>query len=233
MKRTVSFAMIALLLAVLLAGCEWPGGWFGGMSGGGSAGETAEEAPVAAVMDITGSWSADLDMSGFLNELLADDEEFGKYMTFDSFNVRLLADFSGDGAYSMRCDPDSVQAAMESQREQITAAAISYLEDMARENGLDLTAEQLMEKAGLTMDSLLTDINKFFGVEKMLGGILDMSGRYLCEDGLLALSNDPAEDPDPDKAMTVTLEGDVLTLTGGDWYLQFEGLYPVVFHRGT
>ena len=228
MKKISSLALCALMLAVLLAGCEWPGGWFGG----GSAGEAPEEAPEAAVLDIPGAWSADVDMAGFLNGILADDEEFGKYLTLDSFPVRLRADFLVDGTYSLVCDPDSVRAAMDGIQDQLIGAAYSYLEDMARGRGMDMTPEELMERAGLTTDDLLADIDKFYNAESLLGGILDMSGRYLCQDGLLALSDGPEEEPDPDKAMTVTLEGDALTFTGGDWYPQFDGLYPVVFHRG-
>ena len=233
MKKTASLLVYVLLLAVLLAGCEWPGGWFGGGFGSGPVAEAPEEAPEPAVLDITGAWSADLDMAGFLNGILADDEEFGKYLTLDSFPVRLRADFCEDGTYALVCDPDSVRSAMDGIRDQLIGAAYSYLEDMARERGLDMTPEELMEKSGLSMDDLLADIDKFYNAESLLGGILDMSGRYLCQDGLLALSNDPEAEPDLSKAMTVNLMGDTLTFLEGDWYLQFDGLYPVVFHRGA
>lgn len=220
MKKAVFLTLCFLLLAVLLAGC------------GSSGGETAAEAPEPAEQGIVGSWTADIDMSGFLNEALAEDEEIGKYLTLDSFTIQLLADFGGDGTYSIRCDPDSAKAALDSLKEQMKGALTHYLEDIAKESGLDLTAEELMEQAGITMDDLLSEMDEAYSAEDMVSD-MELSGKYLFEDGKLALSESPETDPDPEDALTVTLEGDVLTLTGGGENSHFQGLYPVVFHRGN
>ena len=215
MKKTVFLTLCSLLLAALLAGC------------GGAPGETAAEDP-----GIVGSWTADIDMADFLNSALAEDEQFGKYLTLDSFSIRLLADFSEDGAYSMHCDPDSAQTALADLKEQMKGALTGYLEDITKESGLDLNAEELMEQAGITMEDLLAEMDEAYSAEDLVKD-MDLSGRYLFEDGKLALSDDPAEDPDPEDAETVTLEGDTLTFTGGGEDSQFSGLYPVVFHRGN
>ena len=220
MKKTVSLTLCALLLAALLAGC------------GSAGGETASEAPEPAEQTITGSWTADVDMAENLNESLAASEEIGRYLTLDSFSLQLLLRFSEDGTYSMHCDPDSAKTALEGLKEQMKGALTGYLEDVARESGLDLTAEELMEQAGITMDDLLAEMDEAYSAEELVDD-MNLSGRYLYEDGKLALSDDPEKEADPNDAVTVTLEEDTLTLTGGGEDSEFAGLYPVVFHRGN
>ena len=218
MKKTVFLTVCALLLAAQLAGC--------------GADDAAAEAPEAMDPGIVGSWTADVDMAENLNEALSEAEEFSGYLTLDSFSFRLMADFNEDGTYSMRCDPDSAKAALDGLKEQMKGALTGYLEDIARESGLDLNAQELMEQAGITMEDLLAEMDEAYSAEDLVSD-MELSGRYLYEDGTLALSDDPEEDPDPEDAETVTLEGDVLTFTGGGEDSQFVGLYPVVFHRGN
>ena len=223
MKKTWFLTLCALLLAALLAGC--------GGTAGEPAGEAAAEPPEAAEPGIAGSWTAEVDMADTLNETLSEAEEIGKYLNLESFSFRLLAEFREDGTYSMHCDPDSARAALDGLKEQMKGALSGYLEDIAKESGLDLTAEELMEQAGITMDDLLAEMDEAYSAEDMVGD-MELSGKYLFENGTLALSDDPETDPDPNDAETVTLEGDTLTFTGGGEDSQFAGLYPVVFHRG-
>lgn len=220
MKKTLFLTLCALLLAALLAGCGSVGG------------ETAPEAPEPAEQGIAGAWTAEVDMADTLNETLAEAEEISKYLNLDSFSLQLLLNFGEDGTYSMHCDPESAKAALDGLKEQMKGALTGYLEEIAKESGLDLSAEELMEQAGVTMDDLLSEMDEAYSAEELVGD-MNLSGQYLYEDGKLILSDDPAEDPDPEDAETVTLEGDTLTFTGGGEDGQFIGLYPVIFHRGN
>ena len=224
MKTIVSLIFCALLLAALLVGC-------GSAPGGESSPEASAEAPAETQEPgIAGTWTADLDLTDTLNRALAGDEELGRYLTLDSFGFELLACFEEDGTYSMQCDKRSAQAAVADLKEQMKVALTRYLEDLAKESGLDLTVEELLTKAGITMDDLMAEMDEIYSAEDLVRD-MDKEGRYLFEDGRLALSDDPEKEADLSAAYTAVLEGDTLTLTAGGEDSLFSDLYPVVFYR--
>ena len=213
MKKILSLTLTALLLAALLAGC------------GGAGGGAAEE------KGITGSWAADVDMTEYLNEMLSEDEEIGQFLTLDNFTIKLLAEFKEDGTYTMAGDPESAQAAMDSLKEQLKGALTDYLQAMIDESGMDTTVEELLTEADMTMDDLMAEMDEAYSAEDLVGD-LNPEGKYLFEDGKLALSDSLDEEADIAEYEAATLEGDTLTLTGGeDADSEFAGLYPIVFER--
>ena len=213
MKKILSLTLTALLLAALLAGC------------GGAGGGAAEE------KGITGSWAADVDMTEYLNEMLSEDEEIGQFLTLDNFTIKLLAEFKEDGTYTMAGDPESAQAAMDSLKEQLKGALTDYLQAMIDESGMDTTVEELLTEADMTMDDLMAEMDEAYNAEDLVGD-LNTEGKYLFEDGKLALSDSLDEEADIAEYEAATLEGDPLTLTGGeDADSEFAGLYPIVFER--
>ena len=206
MKKILSLTLTALLLAALLAGC------------GGAGGGAAEEKV------ITGSWAADVDMTEYLNEI-------GQFLTLDNFTIKLLAEFKEDGTYTMAGDPESAQAAMDSLKEQLKGALTDYLQAMIDESGMDTTVEELLKEADMTMEDLMAEMDEAYSAEDLVGD-LNTEGKYLFEDGKLALSDSLDEEADIAEYEAATLEGDTLTLTGGeDADSEFAGLYPIVFER--
>ena len=221
MRRTISLLACALLLAVLLAGC------------GVSATESAPEPPAEGQeTGVTGIWTADLKLTDVLNRALAEDSRIGQYLTLDSFHVELLACFNEDGTYSMHCDRKSSYFALEDLKAELRGALTSYLEDAAGETGLNMTAEELLTQAGVTMDDLLAEMDEVILAEDLIDR-LHTAGRYLYEDGKLALTDDTEKEADMSAAEAVTLEGETLTITGGGEDSRFAGLFPVVFYRGN
>ena len=213
MKKILSLTLAALLLVALLAGC------------GGAGGGAAEE------KGITGSWAADVDMTEYLNKLLGEEEELSQYLTLENFTIKLLAEFKDDGTYTMACDPASADAAMDGLKEQTKDAMLRYMQDMIDESGMDTTVEDLLAESGMTMDDLMAEMDEAYSAEDLVGD-LNMEGKYVYEEGKLALSNSLDEEADIAEYEPVSLEGDTLTLTGeGDTDGEFAGLYPVVFDR--
>ena len=211
MKKILALTLSLILAVALLAGC-----------GGGSG---------SADKGIAGDWAANVDMTQYLNDLLSADEEIGSYLTLDNFSIKLLATFNEDGTYSMKGDPESAQAAMDGLKEQLKTAMYSYLEAMIKENEMDVTVDELLEQAGTTMDDLMTEMDASYSADDLVGD-LNMEGKYIFEDGKLALSQSPDQDADINQYENAELKGDTLTLTsddenGGD----FAGLYPIVFER--
>ncbi len=209
MKKILSLALSALLLVALLAGC-----------GGG-----------AAEKGITGSWAADVDMTEYLNKILSEEEELSQYLTLENFTIKLLANFNEDGTYSFACDPDSATAAMDGLKDQMKVAVTNYLEDMIKKEGLDMTLDEMLAASGMSMDDLVNEMDNAYSADDLVGD-LNTEGKYLYEEGKLALSNSLDEDADLSAYEAVKLDGDTLTLTGeGDTDGEYAGLYPLVFER--
>ena len=167
----------------------------------------------------------------YLNDLLGEEEEIGQYLTLDNFTIKLLAEFKEDGTYTMAGDPESAQAAMDSLKEQLKGALTDYLQAMIDESGMDTTVEELLTEADMTMDDLMAEMDEAYNAEDLVGD-LNTEGKYLFEDGKLALSDSLDEEADIAEYEAATLEGDTLTLTGGeDADSEFAGLYPIVFER--
>lgn len=131
----------------------------------------------------------------------------------------------------MAGDPESAQAAMDSLKEQLKGALTDYLQAMIDESGMDTTVEELLTEADMTMDDLMAEMDEAYSTEDLVGD-LNTEGKYLFEDGKLALSDSLDEEADIAEYEAATLEGDTLTLTGGeDADSEFAGLYPIVFER--
>ena len=102
---------------------------------------------------------------------------------------------------------------------------------MIDESGMDTTVEELLKEADMTMDDLMAEMDEAYSAEDLVGD-LNTEGKYLFEDGKLALSDSLDEEADIAEYEAATLDGDTLTLTGGeDADSEFAGLYPIVFER--
>ena len=206
MKKILSLTLSALLLIALLAGC-----------GG------------AAEQSLAGSWTADVNMTDYLNDMLGEEEELGQYLTLDDFTIKLLAEFKDDGTYTFSGDPEAAKAAMDNLKVQLKGAMTAYLEDMIEQEDLGMSLDELLEASGMSLDDLVNEMDESFSAEDLVSG-LSMEGKYKYEEGKLYLSDSLDEEAEEYEA--AQLEGDTLTLTGeGEEDGEFEGLYPVVFQR--
>jgi predicted small secreted protein len=217
MKKTLSLILSALLLAALLAGC-------GGASGDASAGAAQE-------ITVVGSWSAEIDMTQFINDSMGQDSEMAQFLTLENIKVRYNAEFKEDGTYAMSGDLASAQAVIESVKEQMKPALYSYFEYMIKQEGMDMTVDELLKSSGMTMDELVDSMDEALTPESLISG-MEMAGNYLYEDGKLAMSSSPEEKADMKDYESVTLTADTLTFTGENMDVSgFAGLYPIVFQR--
>ena len=124
-KCGITLSVLLLTLCLLLSGC------------GGSDKDK-----------FVGTWSANVDMTDIINDSLAEDPETAEYFTVDNFGMTLLFTFEEDGSYKITADEDAFAKSCDSLIETITEGATKYLEDTAKAEGLDMTADDMLGICG-------------------------------------------------------------------------------------
>ena len=160
-KCGITLSVLLLTLCLLLSGC------------GGSDKDK-----------FVGTWSANVDMTDIINDSLAEDPETAEYFTVDNFGMTLLFTFEEDGSYKITADEDAFAKSCDSLIETITEGATKYLEDTAKAEGLDMTADDMLGIMGLSMDDFMGEMMDQDDLKELLADVED-SGKYEVKDGKL------------------------------------------------
>lgn len=160
-KCGITLSVLLLTLCLLLSGC----------------GKSDKD-------KFVGTWRADVDMTDLINESLAEDPETAEYFTVDNFGMTLLFTFEEDGSYKITADEDAFAKSCDSLIETITEGATKYLEDMAKAEGLDMTADEMLGIMGLSMDDFMGEMMDRDDLKELLADVED-SGKYEVKDGKL------------------------------------------------
>lgn len=160
-KCGITLSVLLLTLCLLLSGC----------------GKSDKD-------KFVGTWSADVDMTDILNETLAEDPETAAYFNIDSFGMTLLFTFEADGSYKIAADEDAFADACNGLIDTVTEGAKRYLEDTAKAEGLDMTADEMLGIMGLSMDDFMGEMLDRDDLKELLADVED-SGKYEVKDGKL------------------------------------------------
>lgn len=205
MKKILSAALCAALMLVLLTGCS----------------SDADK--------LVGSWSAEIDMTELVNEELSG-VETSEEDVFSDFKLTLNMTFNEDGTYKMEVDPEKLDETIEIVKADMEALMIEYYEELIAAEGINMTVDEMLTLAGTDMDTLLGEV----GIEEAFQEIAEQivaEGNYDAKNGKLFLSDSKDSAIDEEVYELYTLEGDVLTFTGG--YPETESVieYPIVFNK--
>ncbi len=183
---------------------------------------------------LVGVWSGYIDITDTVNdEFMAGLGEDAEGLEgYKDLKLQVTLDLKADQTYTLTVEKDSVEQFMEQVKSQTKGILMAYMEKMLKDMGADMTPEEALEAAGISVDEL---IEQTFGSSGM--DIEDMAvnvgGNYLAKDGEIHLADgkDKPEDVVPNpytlKGDTLTIEADKLSATQD--FAEF--LFPMVLER--
>ncbi len=212
MKKYLALILSAVLLVGVLAGC---GGGKEAASGDG----------------LEGTWRTEIDMADMINEQLAAGG-MGEFVNISDFSITMVMEIKGDGTYAMTVDKDALNGSLEGVKEDMKSGVTAYMENMIKEQGLDISVEDAMAASGMSLDDMVDQAFSEETVDQMTAN-LKVEGQYKAEDGKFYTSGSVDEAPS-DNYESYTLDGDTLTLDAGNAEVpsSFEQFLPMVFTRG-
>ena len=181
-----------------------------------------------------GSWEATIDLTDFINQGIAEDEEMAEYLEMEEFALVMKVTFKEDGTYKMYVDEKSAEKAFESAKKDFKQGMNEYFEDYIDSTGLGLTVDEVLESSGVDMDSL---VEEAFGEELYNSLVKEMAseGKFEAKDGKLYLSDGLDNDIDEDEYDTYEISNNELKLIesfGDDEEDSIErDLYPMTFKK--
>ncbi len=210
MKKFLALILSAVLLVGVLAGC-----------GGDKA---------ASDDGLEGTWRTEIDMADMINDQLAAGG-MGEFVNISDFSITMVMDIKADGTYAMTVDKDALNGSMEGVKEDMKNGVIAYMENMIKEQGMDMSVEDAMAAANISLDDMIDQAFSEEAMDEMTAN-LHVEGQYKAEDGKFYTSGNVDEAPS-DNYETYTLEGNTLTLDVSDAEVpsSFEQFLPMVFTR--
>ena len=209
-KRVLSVLVAALLLLTMLTAC----------------GSKTDKA-------MLGKWVCEMDFGSYLNEGLATEPEIAQYLMVDEFVLEVELYLNEDGTYKMVADEEAAKEMFKGVQEDFKEGMGKYLDAMIKEQGLNMTVDEMLQMSGTTFDAL---VEEAFG-DAMLNEMIsefETEGKYKVEDGKLYMSEDLDSEIDEEVYETYEFSGDEFKLLesfGDEDAEEFKDLYPIVFKK--
>lgn len=172
--------------------------------------EEETKKPAKKEDSIEGTWVCEADMSEYLTDMLAgEDEDMGSYFDIKDICTYLVFEFDGDGNAVMYFDADKTAESMSELGVIMYDGMLAYLEDNAEDLGVD-DAEAYMEEMGLTRDTM----GELVGIEDMADalGEIGFEFEYTYEDGVLTLDGEDYDCEIDGDEMILDIDPEVLDM---------------------
>lgn len=182
--------------------------------------------PFALDERLFGTWETTTDNADIFNEFikLSEDPLMIKHVKLETFVVKQTYTFNADGSYQIAVDEAVLADTMVGIKAELKGDFKNYLEALAKENGMPMSAQEVLTLMGYSsMDEL---INEMFPPELFEEMTAPFESYYrTAPEGKIYL-----DEYSDTLYETYTIEGNVLTLTGNSENLLPE-LYPIVFNK--
>lgn len=185
MKKSFALALSLALLMAVLAGC---GGKKSAEDGG-----------------VVGLWRATPSLDQAVNSRLAR-SGMSEVAVAEGLTAEVTLELKDDGAYVLTLDQAALSLALDAAKEQVRQGLAEHLEKTFQPQGISL--DEALAQAGTSLDRLAD--------QALGGGELGQprtEGRYTANEGRLALSQSP--DQEPELQLGYTLSGDALSIDAG------------------
>ena len=186
---------------------------------------TDEEAPA---LSLVGTWETESDLAQSINEMLplyTDDELLLEHVNITTFPAKLIYTFTDDGKLIAEPEKNSVEAGIILVKEELEGDLANYIEAVAKQSGLNMSAQQLIKFMGYNSMSELVD--EMFPMDVVNDMSKPTNATYRVDGSKLYITQEGYEE---DYYENFTLTEDTLTFTSNSNGAN-ENLYPVVFDR--
>lgn len=209
MKRRIGAMLLAvMLLSVLLCGC----------------GESGQ---------VVGTWYGELDLTSTLYRAFDIHTSLGDYIEIQEITLDATIMFRKNGTYTLTVEQEGLEESLERLHTQWESGIRRYVEDMLKEQELDISVDAFLQLSGTDVAGLLEQMID----EQTLRDVAaeaTRKGDYKVSGGKLYLSADADSPIDESSYGVFTLENGVLTISeyvGGENTEALSVLCPMVFQK--
>lgn len=163
--KKVLCAILALVILLALAGCR----------------------PKTDADIFVGKWHYDVDVAAFINENLETGGSLmAEFFPVDSMEIRLIWNFKKDGTYTVQMDDAVKNNSLDKYSEVLRNGMTAYLENLIKENKLNVTVEKFLEDRKKTQEDLVKEIRG--SMDTMVTQLFKqmmVNGKYRVDNGRL------------------------------------------------
>ena len=186
-----------------------------------------------ATESIVGTWTGTVDITDYLTDTMtAADASMATYFTFSDLVMDMTMSFTAEGTCSMEFDQEGMETLINKMLEQMRPGLEKMMTEAIAAEGLDMSLEEFLEMAGISLDDLLAEVADAALSADVLED-MNQSGNYQAKDGRLWISDDLDSEIDEDDWQVYTIENGTLTidLADGDTDVETAFLFPLTLTR--
>lgn len=186
-----------------------------------------------ATESIIGTWASTVDFTEMLKESIAADPTTAQYFSFSGFALDLTMSFDAEGVCTLTVDEESAKKAMETIAQEMLDGMLKMVDELLKQQGVDMTAEDYLAATGMSMEDLRAQLSAELDMEDMIDELSQQS-KYAIKDGKLYISDDLDTEPEEGDACPYTLADGVLTIEASEEAAEEEAaayMFPLVLNR--
>lgn len=185
-----------------------------------------------ATESIIGTWASTVDFTEMLKASMAADPTVAEFFSFSSFVLDITITFDAEGVCTLTIDEESAKVALETIAQEMLDGMLKMIDELLKQQGVDMTAEDYLAATGMSMDDLREQLSAELDVEDMIDE-LSQENTYEIRDGKLYIADADGNMTEED-ASSFTLADGVLTIEASEEAAEEEAaayMFPLVLNR--
>lgn len=187
-----------------------------------------------ATESIVGTWAGTVEFTEeYMKESMTMDPMVSAYFSISPFSLDLTMTFHEDGTCAMEIEEESAKKAAEQMTQELLDGIVKLLDELLKQQGLNMTTEEYLAASGMTLDDLREQMAGEMNAQDMIEG-LSNEANYEIRDGKILISDDLDTEPEEEDAAPYTLIDGVLTIEASEEAAEEPGaeyMFPLVLNR--
>ena len=181
-----------------------------------------------ATESIVGKWTATKDITPMFNAYIAEaDPSTAQYFSFTGLTLDLTMEFTAEGTCVQSISESSYAAFIQAVTEGTVAGVNKMLEDMLKTQNIDMTVEQFLALAGISMEDMVKEAMNSATTDSFYT-MLTSAANYKVEDGKL-YTTETVNSTDYIESNAYSIQDGVLTIQDNPENASSETLGKYIF----